>query len=782
MEASDPMDTSICHPRHMALVCFVLALVLLDCTSAMAQHLLRLGWTQGGELIGEESTAKSFADYLSARLNVKVIPVETRDLERLSHGIKAGKIDLAVIPNYLYPGIAERTRLLASPEIGGSRFMQLYVLVSRSSGITSLKQLRGRKAAGMPEQSRLKCNFLSASVGISATKYFKEVKQYMEIRDAVYSVVEGRTDATCISSSLYDLLIKFDPSLLHKLRIIKKSPVYPLHPFLASIKTPAWVSGQVTAVLKNMKNDYAAQYILMKMGIQGFGPPVEQIGLYPVESKILADRTSNRTKRAAARPSATIKTVKVRKKKHAADKTKLAKTKTAVKKKVETGTGKTRTQPKIKKEKGKSKGTSKGQDEKSRRGSGKVVRHGANTTGKKVEKEPEDKSGQQATTSQIPVEAEMKDVTRQTTNSSASVRKERPYARHDGLQSGHGSTILDNLGYLGRGAFMLLFAILGGFVLKLVRGYRKKQSVTILTREDDKVVAVSLALVKGDRLEVKSCSAEPLRDCLDDNGVRRKWLKNAGYVHGMKLIGVVLSDRTRVLYYILPILKQDELIKALKWRLEEDNVPYIAEQDEIRPVILERDKKSRKMTVLVQIFNKEETAWLRPENEWLVDSLMSLEVCLIGCFSHSGIQFEGKRTGLVYRLSDSEAVIIIHDYRREIFSRRLYAVRRHGLQDTDSLQEGSPAALWLDFLQDIKHTLKFYYDRSNSLLDVLYFAGEGVPQDDPDPDSFLANELEVKVMGVDFLANVKDRQDLLSSCLRSKFMVIGAANVWFGRK
>ena len=754
---------SFCH----VLIFSVCIFAVLNVNEASAAKKFRFGWSPGGEYVNSEAVAKNLVDYISRRMRVKIEAVKAGSEKELEKALKTGAVDFAFISNYGYPALASSTYIIATPEINDSSFMQLYVVVSKKSNIFSMRQLRGRKAAKAEGTSRLQCNFVASAIHGNPKRYFREIKRYKELKDVLYAVADGKADATCLNSDMFNLMVKYDPSLAKKLRIIKRSSVYPLHPLVASSGFLPEDREKLRKLCFYMNSDYAAQNIFMVMGIQGFARPVTDISAYPQTTVVAGGKLSERHETARSSHKQTKKEVV------SPEKQVKAKARPPA-----TATGKVP--------------DSSAEGSHDTEKSGKAAREhvftvsGAGTepdlAGKK--EKPADNTSQTGTKSMDVVASG---------NMTALAEKDNS---RDTLQDRGSSKSADisaeNQEKVSRSAFfniltgpmhgrfqqrvifglvaIVVVCIMGFAILRFALRMRRRQKLTVVSLVRKNIISMQCVMDSEKDIAFRECDISPMPDDFGAWDFWEKQLDKIGHLAGMRLLGVIDSDRCRLHYYVLPSLPAHEIIPALEWKLKDDNIPYIQEEDFIQYSIIKKDRKKKKMVLLAEVFKREDIDWLYPEGKRIANGIVSVESCLLNCMGQVHDSSRQGRCALVYFFSRDEALMVFYNHISDVFSRRIFAVR-----STD-LHEMSEDYNWEAFSGDIAQTFRFYRDRYG-VVDILYLAGKGVG-DEPDPGGRFADLLDIEVKGLDVFAGVKDRTDLLNVCPQPEIM-IGAARAWF---
>ena len=722
--------------------------------SAASGVKLSFGWNSGGEFVKNSEVATELARYLAQKTGFAVTAVHARTEGELESMLKLGKVDLCFIPNFKYKALADRVDILSTPKVNGSRYIQLYIIVSASSNIHSMQQLRGRRAGKVKSSSRLQCNFLASAIHGDVRRYFRTVKQFRKLKDAVYEVADGKIDATCLNSAMYALLIKYDPSLAKRIRIIKKSPVYPLHPLVISSEQPEEVKSKLKATLFLMADDYSAQNILMLMGIDAFGEPVTVISKYPRPTSyanvLFKKPTTSRAKKDKAEKSSP--SVKQTRK---AEKDKQVPTGSKVVKPVKLSEiSEKQTVPKV---------------------TPKAVN--ATSPG---EQAPEAKGKEKLSANETSVASAT--AQRNTESESANSQTKQSTESYEGNitvpQSGisrHVGDISDIFQKQGKSIQNagLLVAAVAIFIIfvKIVFRLLRRQKLTVVTTVKDKLVSMQCIMDSEKDVAFKACTAFSIPENFGEKSFWQRYLDNINHLKGMNLLAVISSDRCRLHYYVTPIIPDAEIYEAVEWKLKEDNIPYDKEEDILQCSIIQKDKKNKKLLILAEVFNRQDVKWAYPEGKPVVDSLVSIESCLLNCLIHAQGAGQGGHCAMIYFFNKEEAVMIYYHYGSNVFSRRLYANQADS--GPPELKDKSPVNA---FATDIEQTLRYFRDRFGP-VNVMYMCGEGIVED-PDPEGILGEYFYVTVRGLDVFQGVKDSTELLNVCPQPEIM-IGAARAWF---
>jgi hypothetical protein len=673
-------------------------------------------------------------------------------------------IHLSAIPNYHYPAVRKTFHLLATPQYDKNSNMYLYVIANSDAKIHDLEDLKGKAAGQVVESNQLKCYFLSESLKSKPQDFLGKISVFQNVKEAVDSVAAGKTITTCISSTAYDILTKFDPSLLKKIKIIKRSAAYAQNPVVASEETPESVRWVLQSTLINMGNDYAAQQILLPMGFHGFVNPISDIALYPQYPGKEKQEGEKSQGREQDKPSGIAVT-----------EAPLLNLDSAV---TEEGAG-----TKDKKEEL----ATPSQEHVSERPA------------------PTPPSGKAAVSRYTPASEEAIKAQKDALNAK-SVAAAQPVApEKDAPQPPEGVSVAGENGggervrvsrnwvkqhaYQVGGVFLALVAVIVFIAVNMVGGFHRGKMLTVLFAINDKITAMQSHLDWRGKLHLQVCETT---NKFNEREVR-KVLRDVGHKSTMKIAIILNSDRLVFREYVFPVLPASEINMAIHWRLKDMNIPYNEESDTIHSLITAKKRQAKEITV---------QAIVVPNNnsngkEWKTmklgeDVTVSMEMALLNRYRQNLPVEESDRSMLVYRLNAHEAIALLLDGDHSFIIRRIFGdapdhnfeIPSFSLELERDIPEPEvkkevclePADLWKKFLPDIYQTINFYSRQSGRVLETLYLAGQDVPIP-PDPDNILAEKLGIKVAAIDLLADIELKPGVREGCPTVEILA-GAAMLW----
>ncbi|MDI6802082.1 MAG: phosphate/phosphite/phosphonate ABC transporter substrate-binding protein [Thermodesulfovibrionales bacterium] len=224
------------------------------------------------------SSFSEFIDYLSEKLDKKVILKQRRKYSEVNDLLKSGKASVAFTCTGAY--LAGRRdfglELLAVPVMNGKATYNSYIIVHKDSSIKNFDELKGRTFAFTDPLSltgRLYVTSLLNERGIMTKDYFKKTFYTAGHEKSIEAVATGLADAASVDSLILDDLARKGNSYAKNVRVIKTSQPFGIPPFVVSPALPEADRKTLIKILINMSKDTEGRKILSKIGIDGFMLP-----------------------------------------------------------------------------------------------------------------------------------------------------------------------------------------------------------------------------------------------------------------------------------------------------------------------------------------------------------------------------------------------------------------------------------------------------------------------------------------------------------------------------
>lgn len=226
---------------------------------------------------------KDIADYLSAKVGIKMDMISGLSYETVDHMLKDGAVQVAFVCGYPYvltkkrPGSA--VNLLAAPVMadesyGGKPVYFSYIIVKTDSKATSFKDLRGQRFVYNEETSNSGYNMPRARlIEMNETKgFFGIIERSGSHEESIRMVAEGKADASAIDSLVFDYARLTRQPYIEKVKIIDKLGPASIPPVVYSSKLSPELVKRIQSALLDMDKDAAGQAILKRAYLKHFIP------------------------------------------------------------------------------------------------------------------------------------------------------------------------------------------------------------------------------------------------------------------------------------------------------------------------------------------------------------------------------------------------------------------------------------------------------------------------------------------------------------------------------
>lgn len=175
-------------------------------------------------------------DYLEKRLGTPVMTVDRGSYQEFNQLLKDGELDLAFVCGGPYVEGKDDfgLELLVIPEtLSGETVYYSYLIVPVNSPAKRFEDLRGKRFAftdPMSNTGKLVPEFMLARQGETPAHFFSEVIYTSAHDKSVRMVAEGGVDGAAVDSLIYDYMIRKEPQLAKKTRILTRSEPYGIPP------------------------------------------------------------------------------------------------------------------------------------------------------------------------------------------------------------------------------------------------------------------------------------------------------------------------------------------------------------------------------------------------------------------------------------------------------------------------------------------------------------------------------------------------------------------------
>jgi phosphonate transport system substrate-binding protein len=165
--------------------------------------------------------------------------------------------------------------ILAAPVVYGEPVYYSYTIVDADSAATALADLRGASFAftdPISNTGTLVPTYLLGQLGETPDTFFREYIYTYSHDRSIEAVADGLVDGAAVDSLIYDYLVRKEPLLGKKVRILARSEPYGIPPVVVRPGIPRQLRDRLRNVLLTMHEDPEGALILQGMMLRRFVP------------------------------------------------------------------------------------------------------------------------------------------------------------------------------------------------------------------------------------------------------------------------------------------------------------------------------------------------------------------------------------------------------------------------------------------------------------------------------------------------------------------------------
>ncbi|MEK6645685.1 MAG: phosphate/phosphite/phosphonate ABC transporter substrate-binding protein [Candidatus Firestonebacteria bacterium] len=221
-------------------------------------------------------------EYLRKKMEVNIQLVQKNTYGEVNELLRNSECDVAFICTgaYIRANVDFTLDILAVPVVEGEPYYYSYIIVEKNSELTNLNDLKNKSFAFCDPLSLTGyfyvkyCLFKS---GWTPDNFFSKFIFTGSHDNSIKSVAEKITDAACVDSIVYDILIKQKDICALKTKIINKSPSFGIPPVVTGSKINHEIKKKLQDAFLNMNKDEEGKKILNKIFVEKFIIPDSKI-------------------------------------------------------------------------------------------------------------------------------------------------------------------------------------------------------------------------------------------------------------------------------------------------------------------------------------------------------------------------------------------------------------------------------------------------------------------------------------------------------------------------
>lgn len=227
------------------------------------------------------ATAKNYetlANYLGERLGRPVELVQGKSYTEINAMVRDGDVSLAFVCSGAFV-IARREfgmEALVIPVVNGQKTYNSYLIVPTRSTAKTWEDLRQKTFAftdPLSNTGRIVPVYVISQMGQTPEKFFKSTIFTYGHDKSIQAVADGLVDGAAVDSLVYDFIVKRDPALAARTKVIWKSLPYGINPVVVNPNLSPEQRRQFESIFLGMSSDTKGMAILEYLGIDTFTKP-----------------------------------------------------------------------------------------------------------------------------------------------------------------------------------------------------------------------------------------------------------------------------------------------------------------------------------------------------------------------------------------------------------------------------------------------------------------------------------------------------------------------------
>ncbi len=223
-------------------------------------------------------TYSPLLDYLARRLDRPVELLQRPTYAEINELLRTGQADVGFVCGGAFVE-GEREgylELLVVPEINGQITYQSLIIVPADSPLWNFADLRGRRFAfsdPLSNSGRLYVQYRLLQMGESPESFFDETIYTYSHDNSIRAVAEAIVDGASVDSLVFEALLRAEPNLASRLRVIERSPRFGIPPVVVHPALDTTLKNALRQALLEMNRDTQGKQALQALHVDHFTPP-----------------------------------------------------------------------------------------------------------------------------------------------------------------------------------------------------------------------------------------------------------------------------------------------------------------------------------------------------------------------------------------------------------------------------------------------------------------------------------------------------------------------------
>ena len=220
-------------------------------------------------------TYRTLLRHIAERLGMRHRFVQRRTYDEINRLLLRGELDLAFLCSGAYAALPPDAalELVAIPIVGGSPFYHSLVIVPEDSPHRLLPDLRGARFAftdPLSNTGHLYPTYRLTQLGSTPEAFFGSTLFTGSHDRSIVAVFRRVVDAAAVDDLIYQRLVVPDSRYWGKLRVLERSPDFPIPPVVSPISVPAETRARIGELLLGLDETPDGRVLLTQLGIDRF--------------------------------------------------------------------------------------------------------------------------------------------------------------------------------------------------------------------------------------------------------------------------------------------------------------------------------------------------------------------------------------------------------------------------------------------------------------------------------------------------------------------------------
>jgi phosphonate transport system substrate-binding protein len=255
-----------------------LAILLVCATAAFGADKLTLGIFPRLKATETVTIYQPLATYLSERLARPVVLVTSKDFDAFWQGVKAQRYDIVHYNQYHYIHSAHAYRVIAHQQEFGRQSVAGALFVRADSGISDLKQLRGKTiifGGGRDAMmSYIAPRYLLMQAGVSEAEFKTEFA--VNPPNALLALYHGQADAAGGGDILIDLPAVTNAIDAKQIKMLAATEPLLFLPWAVKRSMPVKLADEIQALLVGLGDNDIGRKVLQSAKVTGMGAATDK--------------------------------------------------------------------------------------------------------------------------------------------------------------------------------------------------------------------------------------------------------------------------------------------------------------------------------------------------------------------------------------------------------------------------------------------------------------------------------------------------------------------------